>query len=470
MLTPVILSGGTGTRLWPLSRRLYPKQFLPLTSQQTMLQATLDRLEGLNAAPALIISNQEYRFMIAEQCRQQDYDLSGIILEPIGRNTAPAVAVAALQVLPTHPDAILLILPADHVIQNIAAFQQAVTQAITAAETGQLVTFGIPAIHPETGYGYIQRGAELASRQYKVAKFVEKPDQATAERYVNSGEYYWNSGMFLFRADRYLEELEKFQPDMLKSCRTALAEASQDLDFIRLDAQAFAACPADSIDYAVMEHTQDAVVIHLDAGWSDVGSWASLWQISKQDESGNTLLGDIMTHQTQGCYARSEDRLIALLGVTDLIVMDTKDAVLIASKNTAQEVKEIVNQINALARPEAENHREVYRPWGKYDSIDTGSRFQAKRITVNPGAKLSLQMHHHRAEHWIVVTGTAKVSRGDETFLLHENESTYIPIGTSHRLENPGKIPLELIEVQSGSYLGEDDIIRFDDDYKRNEE
>ena len=467
MLTPVILSGGSGTRLWPLSRRLYPKQFLPLVGEYSMLQTTVLRLQGLDVAPPLILSNEEYRFIVAEQFRELDVAVQGIVLEPVGRNTAPAVAVAAIQALQHDPDAILLVLPADHVIADEEAFRTAVNTALSTAEQGKLVTFGIVPQHPETGYGYIRRGESINQQLYLVEKFVEKPDQAKANEYLSAGGYYWNSGMFMFRADRYLQELETYRPDMISACQDALAKADKDLDFIRLEREAFAACPSDSIDYAVMEHTRDAVVVPLDAQWSDVGSWASLWQVSPQDESGNILQGDVIAHDSQACFVRSEDRLVALIGVTDLIVTDTKDAVLVAAKNRAQDVKTIVNQLTAAGRPEVDNHREVYRPWGKYDSVDNGHRFQVKRITVKPGAKLSLQMHHHRAEHWIVVKGTARVTRGDEDFLLHENESTYIHAGVQHRLENPGKIPLELIEVQSGGYLGEDDIVRLEDVYKR---
>ena len=467
MLTPVILSGGSGTRLWPLSRRLYPKQFLPLAGEQSMLQATVLRLHELKTAPPLILSNEEYRFIVAEQCRELMLDVQAIMLEPVGRNTAPAVAVAAVQALQSDPDAVLLVLPADHVIADADAFRTAVKASIDSAEQGNLVTFGIVPQHAETGYGYIRRGTALQELLYKVEQFVEKPDLTTAEAYLQSGDYYWNSGMFMFRADRYLQELEVYHPEMIAACREALSKAHKDMDFIRLDREAFAACPSNSIDYAVMEKTKDAVVIPLEAQWSDVGSWASLWQVSTQDESGNTLQGDVIAHDIENCYVRSEDRLVALIGVKDLIVTDTKDALLVAAKDRAQDVKTIVNRLNEKERPETENHREVYRPWGKYDSIDNGHRFQVKRITVKPGAKLSLQMHHHRAEHWIVVKGTARVTRGDEVFLLYENESTYIQAGAQHRLENPGKIPLELIEVQSGAYLGEDDIVRFDDEYKR---
>ena len=470
MIIPTILSGGSGTRLWPLSRQLFPKQFLALADDSTMLQATVQRLAGLPLERPVFICNDEHRFIVAEQCREIDIEPLAVVLEPVGRNTAPAVAVAAMQALQRDSDALLLVLPADHVITDINAFHAAIERAATLAGQGKLVTFGIVPTSAETGYGYIRRGALVDTAVFAVEQFVEKPDQTTAQQYLDAGTYYWNSGMFMFRADVYLRELESQQPVMVTACRTALEQARVDLDFVRLDKEAFAACPADSIDYAVMEKTQDAVVIPLDAGWSDVGSWAALWQISPQDEAGNVLQGDVIAQNSRACFARSEDRLLALLGVDDLIVVDTKDAVLVAAKACIQEVKEIVNQLQAEGRSQALLQREVYRPWGCYDSIDNGQRFQVKRITVKPGAQLSLQMHHHRAEHWIVVAGTAKVTRGDEVFLLHENESTYIHAGIKHRLENPGKIALELIEVQSGSYLGEDDIIRFEDIYKRDEE
>jgi len=464
-MKPVVLSGGSGTRLWPLSRSAYPKQFLPLTSDNTMLQETLLRLRGIEAMGSpLVICNEEHRFMVAEQLREIELKPQAIMLEPVGRNTAPAVALAALAV---EPDEILLILPADHVIEDIATFQAAIAEAVAEAEKGHLVTFGIVPTGPETGYGYIQAIEKGQATAYKVNRFVEKPDLQTATQYLESGDYYWNSGMFVFKASRYLEELEKFNPEMLAACREAYQKAEEDLDFVRVDRATFEACPSDSIDYAVMEKTESAVVIPLDANWNDVGSWAALWEVSEKDAQGNALKGDVLTHDTSNSYIYSDQKLVATIGIKDLVVIETDDAVMVAPKERVQEVKEIVAQLKAKKRSESEQHRKVYRPWGYYDSIDNGERHQAKRIVVKPGAKLSLQMHHHRAEHWIVVKGTALVTRGDEQLIVSENESTYIPLGTIHCLENKGVIPLEMIEVQSGSYLGEDDIVRFEDKYGR---
>ncbi|WP_315387400.1 mannose-1-phosphate guanylyltransferase/mannose-6-phosphate isomerase [uncultured Stenotrophomonas sp.] len=463
-ILPVILSGGSGTRLWPLSREAYPKQFLPLVGDVTMLQATWNRVAAIAGAPPIVVANQEHRFMAAEQLRECNVSPQALILEPIGRNTAPAIAIAALQALAAGDDALLLVLPSDHVVRNEAAFHAAVQQAAIAAEAGKLVTFGIVPTAPETGYGYIKAQAGVGVRA--VDRFVEKPDLATAEQYVASGEYFWNSGMFLFKASRYLQELEALQPAILAACRTALDKASRDSDFIRLDAEAFAASPNDSIDYAVMEKTADAAVVPLDAGWNDVGSWSALWEVSDKDADGNACHGDVIALDCRNSYAYG-NRLIAMVGLQDVVVVETDDAVFVGHKDRVQDVKEIVGQIKRDGRSEAAAHRKVYRPWGAYDSIDNGARFQVKRITVKPGATLSLQMHHHRAEHWIVVSGTAEVTRGEEVILLTENQSTYIPLGVTHRLKNPGKLPLELIEVQSGSYLGEDDIVRFEDQYGR---
>lgn len=469
-MIPVIMSGGSGTRLWPLSRSMYPKQFLPLASEHSMLQETLLRLQGLDKlTSSIIIGNENHRFLIAEQLRVIDQKAS-IILEPAGRNTAPAVALAALHSLSLEQDPVLLILAADHVIQNKQAFQQAVAAALPHAEQGKLITFGIVPNAPETGYGYIRQGDALGADTNiaQVAQFVEKPSLEVAEQYLASGEYLWNSGMFMFRASRYLEELESHRPDILAACQQAFRDTATDLDFIRVNKEAFEACPEDSIDYAVMEKTDAAVVVPLDANWSDVGSWSALWEVGQQDENGNVTKGDVLVADVKNSYLHSEDsRLISAVGLEDVVVVDTKDAVLVAHKNKVQDVKSIVNQLKKAGRGEYEFHREVYRPWGKYDSIDNGERYQVKRITVKPGAKLSVQMHHHRAEHWIVVSGTAKVTNGDKDILLTENQSTYIPVGVIHALENPGKIPLELIEVQSGSYLGEDDIVRFEDRYGR---
>lgn len=467
MITSVILAGGTGSRLWPLSRGAYPKQFLPLTGSQTMLQETLARLEGLPCRSNIIICNEEHRFIAAEQLRQLQTSHT-ILLEPIGRNTAPAVALAALLAIENSEDPVLLVLAADHVIENKQAFDAAVEQALPLAESGKLVTFGIVPTKPEIGYGYIKRADLLADgSSYSVSHFEEKPDLLTATGYVNSGEYYWNSGMFMFRASRYLEELAEHCPDMLAACNEAMRHTSNDLDFIRVDKDAFERCPEDSIDYAVMEKTKDAVLVPLNAGWSDVGSWSALWDIGKKDNEGNVVLGDATLHNSKNSFVHATNRLVALLGVEDIVVIETKDAILVASKEHVQDVKSVVNTLKKEGRNEVSLHREVYRPWGKYDSIDLGHRYQVKRITVNPGEKLSVQMHYHRAEHWIVVSGTAKVTNGDKVSVLTENQSTYIPIGAVHSLENPGKVLLEIIEVQSGSYLGEDDIVRFSDQYGR---
>ncbi|MBW8190570.1 mannose-1-phosphate guanylyltransferase/mannose-6-phosphate isomerase [Neiella marina] len=466
MIYPVIMAGGSGSRLWPLSRKLYPKQFLPLHGDSTMLQATITRLAGVKTHSPVVISNEEHRFIVAEQLHQLG-DLGTIILEPDGRNTAPAVALAALTLQQTVGDeALMLVLAADHVIQDADAFHRVIEQATPLAQAGELVTFGIVPTGPETGYGYIRSGAAQGDA-YKVGEFVEKPDLATAQSYVDSGDYYWNSGMFMFTAGQYLAELGKHQPAILAACQASMADVSHDLDFVRVNQEAFLSCPDDSIDYAVMEKTDRAVVIPLDAGWSDVGSWSALWEVNDKDDAGNVTRGDVMVHQSNNTYVNAEEKLVAVVGLDNIIVVETKDAVLVADKNKVQDVKSIVNELKAQERSEYLHHRYVYRPWGCYDSIDNGERHQVKRITVKPGAKLSVQMHHHRAEHWIVVSGTASVTNGDETFLVTENESTYIPVGVVHALENPGKVPLELIEVQSGSYLGEDDIVRFEDRYGR---
>ncbi|WP_293745697.1 mannose-1-phosphate guanylyltransferase/mannose-6-phosphate isomerase [uncultured Paraglaciecola sp.] len=469
-MKPVVLAGGSGSRLWPKSRAALPKQFLSLTSDLTMLQDTIARLEGTDADQPIVICNDAHRFLVAEQLRQQDIQHGGILLEPMGRNTAPAIALAALHASLNGEDPILLILAADHLINDAAEFHKAITQAETLAKQGKLVTFGIVPDSAHAGYGYIKRGDKVASAEvgFDVANFVEKPDLATAQQYVDSGEFYWNSGMFMFKASRYLQELEKYAPEMLDICKKAIATESADLEFVRVDADVFVTCPDDSIDYAVMEKTDSACVVPLDAGWSDVGSWSSLWETAKQkDSNNNVVIGDAILDGVNNSYINSEQRLISVVGLDDVVVVETKDAVLVAHKDKVQDIKNVVNQLKAEHRPEWEFHREVFRPWGSYDSIDNGERFQVKRITVKPGEKLSVQMHHHRAEHWIVVSGTAKVTNGDETLLLSENQSTYIPIGVIHALENPGRIPLELIEVQSGTYLGEDDIVRFSDRYGR---
>lgn len=468
MLLPVIMAGGAGSRLWPLSRQLNPKQFLALTDAQlSMLQSTIRRLDGLEAVLPLLICNEQHRFLAAEQLRQLGMEQASILLEPVGRNTAPAIALAALQATQQGDDPILLVLAADHLIQDVDAFHSSIQAAMPFAIGGKLVTFGIVPTNPETGYGYIEKGKELGEGGFAVNRFVEKPSLDIAEEYLASGEYFWNSGMFMFRASRYLDELERHQPSILSACRRALAASMQDMHFVRVDAATFAACPEDSVDYAVMEKTNDAVMVPLDAGWSDVGSWTALWEASKKDAEGNVFKGDVLDHATRNSFVQADSRLVATLGVEDLVIVETKDAVLVAHKNQVQDVKKLVERIKADNRHEHLNHREVYRPWGMYDAIDSGHRYQVKRITVQPGAKLSVQMHHHRAEHWVVVSGTAKVTNGDKTYLVTENQSTYIPVGQVHALENPGVIPLELIEVQSGSYLGEDDIVRFEDQYGR---
>lgn len=465
-LQPVLLSGGSGTRLWPLSREAYPKQFLPLAGDDTMVQATWRRVEALADLAPIVVANEEHRFLVAEQLRQVGAPVPAILLEPVGRNTAPAIAAAALQAMAGGADPLLLVLPSDHVVRDVAGFQRAVREASSAAEAGALVTFGIVPDAPETGFGYIQAEAGDGLRQ--VLRFVEKPDAATARSYLDAGGYCWNSGMFLFRASRYLEELARFRPDIVDAVRAAHAAARHDGDFVRLDKDAFSACPSDSIDYAVMEKTADAMVLPVDIGWNDVGSWSALWDVAERDADGNAHHGDVIAVDSRNSYAYAQ-RLVALVGVDDIVVVETDDAVLVARKDKVQEVKQVVARLKQEQRSQAVLHREVHRPWGSYDSVDNGGRHQVKRIKVKPGAALSLQMHHHRAEHWIVVSGTAKVTRGDETLLLSENESTYIPLGVKHRLENPGKVPLELIEVQSGSYLGEDDIVRFEDVYGRSQ-
>jgi mannose-1-phosphate guanylyltransferase / mannose-6-phosphate isomerase len=467
---PVVLSGGSGSRLWPMSRRLLPKQFLPLVSERTLLQETLLRLRGVHGArPPIVVSNGEHRFLVAEQLREIEVKPDVQILEPVGRNTAPAVAIAALHAQKRQPDACLFVLPSDHLIQDVPAFHAAIAAALPLTAGGSLVTFGINPAGPETGYGYIERGEPISGSKgsFRVARFVEKPDLETARRYVAGGRFFWNSGMFAFQAKRYLEELQRFRPDIAAAAKTAWDSSKSDLDFLRLDAAAFEACPSDSIDYAVMERTSASVMVQADIGWSDVGSWAALWETGKKDESENVTHGDVALRNAKGCYIRAESRFVSVLGATDLVVVETDDAVLVADKSRSQEVKEVVETLDRKARSEHVSHSRVYRPWGYYESIDAGARFQVKRIMVKPGEALSLQMHHHRAEHWVVVSGTARVTRGDETKLLSENESTYIPIGTKHRLENPGKTPLFLIEVQSGGYLGEDDIVRFEDRYRR---
>ena len=467
---PVILSGGSGTRLWPVSRSLYPKQLLPLAAKHTMLQETARRFAGrAEYGPPLIVCNDAHRFIVAEQLRALDIVPQDILLEPVGRNTAPAVAAAALVLLETDPAALILVLPSDHVIGDTDAFHAAVAAGAAAARRGALVTFGIKPTAPETGYGYIRAGAEMdgASGCAWVERFVEKPDRDTAEGYLAEGGYFWNSGMFLFQAAAYLTELERLQPDMVAACRAAITEGRRDLDFLRLDADAFAGAPSESVDYAVMEHTEAAAVVPAEMGWNDVGSWSALWDIGAKDAAGNVAIGDVVLHDTRDSYLRSDEQLLAAVGIEGMVVIVTDDAVLVAAKDRVQEVRAIAERLKADNRDEVALHSTVYRPWGSYRGVDRGDRFQVKRIVVKPGGRLSLQKHHRRAEHWVVVSGTAKVTRGEAEIVLKENESTYIPLGVVHRLENIGTAPLQLIEVQSGDYLGEDDIVRLEDSYGR---
>ena len=468
MIVPVILSGGSGTRLWPLSRKMHPKQLLPLLNDTTLLQDTVNRFKGADDIDhAVVICNESYRFMVAEQVRQTDIKGVDIILEPFGRNTAPAIALAAFNAMQAEQDPVLLVLPADHDIRDVKGFLNAVKAGQKQSEAGNLVTFGIVPDKPETGYGYINAGDAVGDNCYAVAGFVEKPDRATAESYIEQGSYYWNSGMFMFKASAYLAALERLGPAMFAACQSASTKSQKDMDFIRIDEAAFEACPSDSIDYAIMEKVDNAVVIPVDIGWSDVGSWAALQDIGDANAMNNILIGDVECEASGGCYIRAESKLVVALGVDDLIIVDTADALLVAHREKVQDIKNIVEKLSNDGREEVLLHKTVCRPWGCYQGIDRSEGFQAKRITVKPGAVLSLQLHHHRAEHWVVVNGTAKVTRGDEEFILSGNESTYIPLGVKHRLENIGKIPLELIEVQTGNYLGEDDIVRFDDVYGR---
>ncbi len=481
-ILPVILSGGSGSRLWPLSREQYPKQLISFNSEGSLLQETVLRLDGLSAdlAAPMLVCNENHRFLVAEQLLEIDHEASAILLEPVGRNTAPALTIAAMYRLQEDGDAILLVMPADHVVRLTGPFHAAINEAVTLAESGALVTFGIVPTHGETGFGYIRKGKPLDGQRNaaEIAEFVEKPDKQTADDYVASGDYLWNSGMFVMKASVWLKQIETYQPAMAAACRKALQDKVQDLDFCRLDRTAFEACPSESIDYAVMEKLGDdgrsdggpqGIVVPLDAGWSDLGAWPAIWEVCERDECGNMIKGDVLTHDTRNTLIHAEHRLVASVGLDDLLVVETADAVLVANKSHAQDVKKIVEQLKLDGRSESLVHRRVYRPWGSYEGIDAGDRFQVKRIVVKPGAALSLQMHHHRAEHWIVVKGTARVTCGDETFLLSENQSTYIPIGEKHRLENPGTVVLEIIEVQSGSYLGEDDIVRFEDQYGRSD-
>ena len=468
-LIPVLLCGGVGSRLWPVSREARPKQYLNLIGEQSMFQQTLGRLHGLPQASPIVVCSEQHRFLVAEQMRQLGICSPSIVLEPAGRNTAPAIAIAAIDALTKDPEAVLLVLPADHHIADVEALQSAVNEALIVVEEGRLITFGLIPNRPETGYGYIRCGKGLSGSISELAEFVEKPDIATAEAYLESGDYVWNSGMFMFRADVYCEALATHRPEMLKICRQAMAAASADMDFVRPDPELFLSCPSDSIDYAVMEKTDRGAVVSLDCGWSDIGAWSALWDAGSSDTSGNVAVGDVVLDNSRNSYVRSQSRLVTATGIDDLVIVETADAVMVANRHSVQDVKNIVNTLKAQGRDEAHSHHRVFRPWGSYESLVSTDGLQVKRIIVNPGQRLSLQMHHHRAEHWVVVRGIAEVVNGEETFLLREDQSTYVPIGAKHRLSNLGDVPLELIEVQSGSYLGEDDIIRFEDVYGRSE-
>ena len=466
---PVILTGGAGSRLWPISREYYPKPLLALAGERSLLQDTATRLDGIaGLGRPVLVCNEEHRFLVAEQMLEVGKQDAAILLEPEGRNTAPALTIAALYLLEDDPEAVMVVMPADHVIPDADAFRELAVRAIALAREGWLVTFGIVPDRAETGYGYIRKGEPLEDGEgFRVSEFVEKPDLETAQRYLESGDYYWNSGIFVMKAGRWIEEMEKYQPEMLAACRKAAEGGQRDRDFCRVDREAFLACPEDSIDYAIMEKTERAVVLPMAASWSDVGAWQALWEISERDENGNVIEGDVFAHDVRDSLIIAQDHFVAAIGLEDVVIVDTPDALLVTRKDRSQDVKNIVAELKKTGRDEYRFHSRVYRPWGDYEGIDRGERYQVKRIRVKPGASLSLQLHHHRAEHWIVVKGTAKVTRGDETFILTENQSTYIPLGVKHRLENPGTIPLEMIEVQSCSYLGEDDIVRFEDKYDR---
>ncbi len=464
-ITPVVMAGGSGTRLWPLSRARYPKQFLRLNSAHSLLQETLLRTDGIDCADAVLICNEEHRFLVAEQLREIQADTARIILEPAGRNTAPAIALAALDVLARADDGLLLVMAADHVIEDTPAFERAVADATVLAKQGKLATFGIVPTHPETGYGYIKAGEAVADCGAVVEQFVEKPDKPTAEAYLASGDYFWNSGMFLFSAKHYLAALAQFAPQIHQACELAYQQRVSDLDFIRVDAQAFKASPSDSVDYAIMEHTQDAAMVPLDAGWSDVGSWSALWDIDDKDKRGNAFHGDVVTHNTKNTLIHGGHRLIATVGVDNMVIVDTKDALLVAAKDQVQDIKKILQPLDG--RNELIDHREVYRPWGRADAIDQGERFVVRNVTIKPGARIAKQMHYHRAEHWVVVSGTAKIQLGEDSQVLTENQSTYIPVGVAHSIENVGKVDLKVIEVHSGGYLSEDDVVRFEEQYQQ---
>ena len=466
-IVPVLLCGGVGSRLWPVSRQGRPKQYLNLIGEDSMLQQTLTRLEGLDQAPPIIVCNEEHRFLVAEQTRQIGIESATIILEPEGKNTAPAIALAALVASVTNPDSALLVLPADHHIGRPEQLRAAVKEALADAVHTKLVTFGLVPTRAETGYGYIKRGETLSGNVAVLDQFVEKPNEVTAKGYIDSGEYVWNSGMFLFKSGHFLDALSEFQPTIAAACRAAMANSERDMNFVRPDSKAFANCPSESIDYAVMEHTKDGVVVSLDCDWSDIGAWSALWDTGGKDGEGNVTHGDVVLDNTHNSYVRSQSRLVTTSGVNDLVVVETADAVMVADRHSVQDVKHIVSMLKSQQRSEADAHHRVFRPWGFYESLIVGDGFQVKRIVVNPGQQLSLQMHHHRAEHWVVVRGTAEVINGDQTMTLVKDQSTFVPVGAQHRLSNPGAVPLELIEVQTGSYFGEDDIVRFDDDYGR---
>ena len=470
-LVPVILSGGSGSRLWPLSRAQRPKQFLSLTGDNSLFQQTLERvcdIEGHQAQLSpIVVANTDHRFLVAEQCRELAIEPMSLILEPVARNTAPAIAVAAMAAMQKADDPVMLVLPSDHTFSDVAAFHSAVGVGLLAAQGGSMVVFGITPTYPETGYGYVKARKADDHGVHAVEAFVEKPNLELARSYIEQGGYYWNSGMFMFRASVYLQELTRYRPEMVKACQGAWDESTIDLEFVRLNKEAFASSPSDSIDFAVMEKTNKAVVIPLDAGWSDVGAWSAVWQVQDRDTSGNAIKGDVLIESSTNSYVNAQSRMVAIVGMDNVVVVETSDAVLVMNKDRSQDVKKLVDQLKSSKRSEVDLHREVFRPWGSYDSIDHGKRFQVKRITVKPSAKLSVQMHHHRAEHWVVVSGTARVRVGDKTQLITENQSVYIPVGEVHSLENPGKVPLHLIEVQTGSYLGEDDIVRFEDLYGR---
>lgn len=469
MIFPIVMAGGAGSRLWPLSRELYPKQFLKVAGNATLLQQTLSRLGSLNHTAPTIICNEEHRFIVAEQLRSANVENSGIILEPVGRNTAPAIALGALHAIKMGGDPLLLVMAADHMITNEDAFITAINKAVEFAEYGRLVTFGISPITPETGYGYIKCGKPHSENPegFVVEQFVEKPNAAVARRYIESGDYYWNSGIFLFKASVFISELSKFSPDIIDACKRSMTSSMSDSDFVRIDRNEFEKCPADSIDYSVMEKTELSTMIPMAANWSDVGSWSSLWEVSEKDENSNVKIGDIIAVKSSRNYLHAENRLVTAVGIKDLIVVETKDAILVADRFSVQDVKLIVDHLKQEDRVEHKAHREVYRPWGMYDIVDVGNKDRVRRITVKPGEKLTLQMHRHRAEHWVVVSGTARVTIGDKVSVITEGQSTYIPVREVHSLENLGGIPLEIIEVQTGSYLAEDDIVRFEDRYSR---